>query len=49
MSFLSNKLKDMGQPSELSLFTVPPNQVTIENIYFSGCRPVSPIDLEDSL
>lgn len=48
MAFLSNKLKDIGVPVELSLFTVPANQVAIEKIYFSECRPVSSIGTEDA-
>lgn len=30
MSFLSEKITEIGLPAELSLFTVPPNQVAVE-------------------
>ena len=48
MSFLTDKITDIGQPSELSIFSVPPNQVAIEKIYFSDCRPVSSYNTEDT-
>lgn len=41
MSFLSEKITEIGLPAELSLFTVPPNQVAVEKIYFAEHRPVS--------
>lgn len=46
MAYLTDKITDIGQPSELSIFTVPPNQVAIEKIYFSECRPVSSYNTE---
>ena len=48
MSYLSDKIRDIGMPAELSIFSVPPNQVAIEKIYFSECRPVSAFDTEDA-
>lgn len=37
MAYLSDKITDIGQPSELSIFTVAPNQVAIEkNIFWSA-------------
>ena len=35
MAFLSDKITDIGLPAELSLFTVPPNQVAVDTIYIS--------------
>ena len=48
MAYLTDKVTDIGQPSELSIFAVPPNQVAIEKIYFSECRPVSSYSAEDT-
>jgi len=48
MSYLSDKVKDIGIPAELAIFTVPPNQVAIEKIYFSECRPVSSFNTDDA-
>lgn len=39
--------KDIGQPSELSIFTVAPNQVAIEKNIFQ-CRPVSAYNTDDT-
>lgn len=46
MSFLSEKITEIGLPAELSLFTVPPNQVAVDNIYFAEHRPVSAYNTE---
>lgn len=48
MAFLNDKITDIGHPAELTLFTVPPNQVAVEKIYYSECRPVSSFDSEDA-
>lgn len=48
MAFLCDKITDIGLPAELSLFTVPPNQVAVDKIYFNECRPVSSFDTEDA-
>lgn len=48
MSFLSEKITEIGLPAELSLFTVPPNQVAVEKIYFAEHRPVSAYNTEDA-
>ncbi|XP_062597067.1 uncharacterized protein F54H12.2-like [Saccostrea cucullata] len=48
MAFLNDKITDIGLPLELSLFTVPPNQVAVEKIYFSECRPVTSFDTTDA-
>ena len=48
MAFLTDKITDIGQPSELSIFSVTPNQVAIEKVYFSECRPVSSYTTEDT-
>jgi hypothetical protein len=39
MDFLSDKLTEIGLPAELSLFTVLPNQVAVEKIYYAEYRP----------
>jgi hypothetical protein len=48
MAFLNDNITEIGLPSELSLFTVPPNQVAVEKIYYSECRPVSTFNNEDA-
>lgn len=48
MSFLSDKITEIGLPAELSLFSVPPNQVAVEKIYFAEYRPVSAFNAEDA-
>ena len=48
MAYLSDKVTDIGQPSELSIFTVAANQVAIEKIYFLECRPVAAYNTEDT-
>ena len=48
MAFLSDRNKTIAQPAELSIFTAPPNQVAVEKIYFSECRPVSTYNTEDT-
>ena len=48
MAYLSDKITDIRQPSELSIFTVAPNQVAIEKKYFSECRPVPAYNTEDT-
>ena len=48
MAYLTDKVTDIGQPSELSIFSVPPNQVAIEKVFFSECRPVSAYNTEDT-
>ena len=48
MAFLSDRNKAIAQPAELSIFTAPPNQVAVEKIYFSECRPVSAFNTEDT-
>ena len=45
---MSDKITDIGFPSELELFTVSPNQVAVDRIYFNECRPVSSFDTEDA-
>lgn len=48
MAFLSDSIKEIGQPDVLSLFTAPPNQVAIEKIYYNECRPVSSFSSENA-
>lgn len=48
MSFLSDKITEIGLPSELSVFTVPPNQVAVEKLYFAEYRPVSAYNTEEA-
>lgn len=48
MAYLNDKNRDIAQPAELSLFTLPPNQVAIEKMYFNECRPVSSFSAEDA-
>jgi len=48
MAFLSDKNKDIAHPSELSIFNVLPNQIAIDKIYFSECRPMSSFSTEDT-
>lgn len=44
MSYLSELNTTMAEPSELSLFTDPPNQVAMHKIYFQETRPISSFD-----
>lgn len=48
MSFLSDKITEIGLPSELSVFTVPPNQVAVEKLYFAEYRSVSAYNTEEA-
>ncbi|XP_033728984.1 uncharacterized protein F54H12.2-like [Pecten maximus] len=48
MSFLSDNVNHIGLPAALSIFTVPPNQVAIEKVYFSECRPMSSFNISDA-
>lgn len=48
MSFLIDKITEIGLPSELSVFTVPPNQVAVEKLYFAEYRPVSAYNTEEA-
>lgn len=48
MSFLSDKITEIGLPSELSVFTVPPNQVAVKKLYFAEYRPVSAYNTEEA-
>lgn len=48
MAYLSDDLKEIGQPDALSLFTVPPNQVAVEKIYYNECRPISSFTSDDA-
>lgn len=41
MSLINEDNKGIWQPMELSLFSSPPNQVTIENIHYPAERPIS--------
>lgn len=34
MAFLNDKITDIGLPAEITLFTVPPNQVAVEKKLF---------------
>jgi len=47
MAFLSDKIKTIGAPAELSIYSVPPNQVAIEKIYYSEYRPISSFNTDD--
>ena len=40
MAFLSDENTTLGQPAELSIFTLPANQIALRKIYYSECRPV---------
>ena len=46
MAFLSEINTSVAEPSELSLFNDPPNQVAVQKIYFSEIRPISSFDGE---
>lgn len=46
MAFLSEINTSVAEPSELSLFSDPPNQVAVQKIYFSEIRPISSFDGE---
>ena len=48
MSFLSDINTSTAEPSELALFTDPPNQVAVQKIYFSETRPISSFDADDA-
>jgi hypothetical protein len=48
MSFLSDINTSTAEPSELALFTDPPNQVAVQKIYFSETRPFSSFDADDA-
>ena len=38
----------LGQPAELSIFTLSANQVVIQKIYYSECRPVSSFQSDEA-
>ena len=40
---------DKAQPSNLSLFTLPPYQTAIENISYEDVRPISQISLSSPI
>ena len=48
MAFLSDENTTLGQPAELSIFTLPVNQIAIQKIYSSECRPVSSFQSEEA-
>ena len=48
MAFLSDENTTLGQPAELSIFTLPVNQIAIQKIYYSECRPVSSFQSEEA-
>ena len=48
MAFLSDENTTLGQPAELSIFTLPANQIAIQKIYYSECRPVSSFQSEEA-
>lgn len=41
MSYLSKTNRDFALPQQLSLFTTPPNQLSIEKIHFDETRPLA--------
>ena len=48
MAYLSDWNTTLGQPAELSLFTLLANQVAIKKILYSECRPVSSFQLDEA-
>ena len=48
MAYLSDQNTTFGQPAELSIFTLPANQVAIQKIYYSECRPVSSFQSDEA-
>ena len=48
MAFLSDKAQDLGLPMELNIFNVPPNQVSVQKMYYVHCRPISSITNDDA-
>ena len=48
MAYLSDQNTTLGQPAELSIFTLPANQVAIQKIYYSECRPVSSFQSDEA-
>lgn len=48
MAYLSELNTSMAEPSELALFSDPPNQVAVHKIYFQESRPISSFDSEFS-
>ena len=49
MSFLSDINTSTAEPSELALFTDPPNQVAVQKIYFSEIPQVTPVAADRAL
>ena len=41
MTYLSKKDLDFAIPQQLSLFTTPPNQLSIEKIYYDETRSLA--------
>ena len=48
MAFLTDENTILGQPAELSIFTLPANQIALQKIYYSECRPVSSFQSEEA-
>ena len=48
MAYLSDQNTTLGQPAELSIFTLPANQVAIQKIYYSECRPLSSFQSDEA-
>lgn len=48
MAYLSDQNTTLGQPAKLSIFTLTANQVAIQKIYYSECRPVSSFQSDEA-
>ncbi|OOZ36452.1 hypothetical protein, partial [Solemya elarraichensis gill symbiont] len=48
MSFLSESLKEVAIPDSLLVFKEAFNQVAVQKVYFSECRPVAAYHTEDA-
>lgn len=48
MSYLSELNTTMAEPSELALFSDPPNQVAVPKIYFQETKPLSSFDSDNA-
>ncbi|KHF23990.1 hypothetical protein [Solemya velum gill symbiont] len=48
MSFLSDSLKEVAIPDALLVFKETYNQVAVQKVYFSECRPVAAYHTDDS-
>ena len=48
MSFLSETHTDVALPAQLAVFSIPPNQASVQNVSYVEFRPISTISGDDS-